>query len=575
MARKPVNPNNSWKSKVKSLKSRLASKGLSRTPFNNFDEDTDGGILGVGLLRKRPRIESHFSDTLENVKGNPVYTSATISNYTYFFIKRENPSIRGDEEKQFSFYVVEAITPISIPDCAKQLGLPTSDIKTITEDELKYGFFRHPIYINGTYEHIKIYYGELTFLVQDTAGRMDNLPFGYPAFNYNPSPTVTSSGNYPPSAPYTFFYTKDYPVDAVKIVLPTKGVVQFIDLTPTLVEHISPTWWSWDFGSDFASPTGSTGQYPYVDFSALPTGAAEGSYDVSLTTGNAYGQKTYTRSDYIESQGIIYMGEAYASDVLLGYSLRQLTDDDVDVIRVKRSSGGTPFGTANIFTASEILNGDVEAWVTSAPGISTTDGLVVRMYQQFPTGVRGDAADLFPASDAEGPKIVDAGNLVTLNGKPAMYFDGTSNLITGPFGGHTVPLTAYTVSSIDAIGPEASIISGSTESNIIWIDPTGVVYTNEYASSIISADGAQQILYSVYDPNSSILGKNDILDENVPGNNYNITKFQIGQFNGTKLLEGHFQEALIFNRNMNTGATGDGGDLSIIKNKINKYYNTY
>ena len=564
----------SYKSRVSKLKSGLISKGLYRTPYTNFDEKTTGGIFNIGLLKSRPEIESGYDPLIVNEKGNQIFIETSIPVYTYFFIRRENPSVRGDEDKQYSFYIVEAIYPISIADCAKQLGISENLVINISEEELESGFFEHPTYINDTYGKVKIYYGELTYLVQTIPGRMDDLPFGYPAFNYNPSPVVVNS-SLSPSAPYTFFYAEGYTADDTQVFVTGDGIIKFLDKSPASPPQIKPSSWIWKFDG----ATGSTAQNPSYDFSTFPAG----SYTVSLTAANENGSSEYERIGYVVSTGEIYLDTIYSDTVLLGFSLDRLSEVNNKVVRVRRwigGTGGTP-ADEDTFSAEEVLDGTLTGWI----GVGNS-GTVPRMLQQFSNGILG--ADLYAKNGPGGindfsyePLIVDNGNLILdPDGKPSIYFDGSSRLECriDPFTPSIInpPFTTYSVFSLETPGPDTTIISEITGDRLLWVEgATGSLGVNGYYTTILNSSNSRQIIYNVYSPDQSILGKTGNKDLTVPSYNEIINRFYIGHNSGTERLTGYFSEFLVFSGNMDDLGSSDPGesDLYVINNKVNIRYN--
>ena len=102
------------------------------------------------------------------------------------------------------------------------------------------------------------------------------------------------------------------------------------------------------------------------------------------------------------------------------YSLRKLSADTTNAVRVRRSSDNTEAD----FTPAQIGDGSLLAWVGA--GVSN-NGLVTTWYDQS-----GNANHATQATAASQPKIVDAGALVTENGKVALSFDGSDDtLVTG------------------------------------------------------------------------------------------------------------------------------------------------
>ena len=101
-----------------------------------------------------------------------------------------------------------------------------------------------------------------------------------------------------------------------------------------------------------------------------------------------------------------------------GYSLRKLSVNTTNVIRVRRSSDNAEAD----FTADEITDGTLLAWV----GITASDnGFVTTWYDQS-----GNGNDATQGTAASQPKIVNAGSLITSNGYTVIEYDGTDDNLT-------------------------------------------------------------------------------------------------------------------------------------------------
>lgn len=128
------------------------------------------------------------------------------------------------------------------------------------------------------------------------------------------------------------------------------------------------------------------------------------------------------------------------------FSLRELTSEwaGQNVIRVRR---GTDQATAD-FTASEISDGTLVSWVTAVG--ATNNGSVTNWYDQS-----GNNFDLYAASGATQPKIVDTGVLVTSNGEPALDFDGSDDHLKNDGNiSYNGGVSWYAVSDLDTVGSE-------------------------------------------------------------------------------------------------------------------------
>ena len=103
----------------------------------------------------------------------------------------------------------------------------------------------------------------------------------------------------------------------------------------------------------------------------------------------------------------------------LAYSLRSLRAATANsaVVNVRRSSGSPP--TAD-FTASQITNGELEAWVGAG-----NNGFVTTWYDQS-----GGTNHAGQSNTALQPRIVNAGVVETEAGKPAIVWPSTAHGLT-------------------------------------------------------------------------------------------------------------------------------------------------
>jgi len=130
------------------------------------------------------------------------------------------------------------------------------------------------------------------------------------------------------------------------------------------------------------------------------------------------------------------------SDAAAAYSLRPLSTSTTSVVRVRRSSDNTE----QDFTAKQTTDG------TLAGFCGTGDGLVTTWYDQSGNG--NDATQNVAASQ---PKIVDAGVLVTENGKAAVGFVRDSTVMF--FTTVSTPMFILTVNSASQSELDDIIIS--------------------------------------------------------------------------------------------------------------------
>jgi hypothetical protein len=109
------------------------------------------------------------------------------------------------------------------------------------------------------------------------------------------------------------------------------------------------------------------------------------------------------RASYLLDQ---YIGAAAA------YSLRKLSKDTTNVVRVRRSSDNAE----QDFTDTEITDGTLVSWVGGG------DGFVKTWYDQS-----GNANNATQGTEANQPKIVSSGSVITVNGYQVIQYDGSND----------------------------------------------------------------------------------------------------------------------------------------------------
>lgn len=281
---------NSRNNNLKVSRESLDAKGLKGVASTLIEPDTQGtGKLGIGkLLPLRSELQEYEPSVSK--KNNPIVSKNTVKKFPYLFVKYENSYIPGGDEKLYSFAVVVPLQPMTVNDCATQLGVKAINVTGLTLDQYNTGTFQHPVYINQSRQLLTFRYAEIATLPQTTPGRLDNIPLGYPDFNYNPSPITTQKGILP-QPPYPDFRTNKGNTGATAIGI--GGTVGFVDASLRTPSTVRPTGWSWDFGGTSASPTGSTAQNPTVSFNST------GTYTVTLTTSNSNGSTTVTKTNFV------------------------------------------------------------------------------------------------------------------------------------------------------------------------------------------------------------------------------------------------------------------------------------
>ena len=281
---------NSRNSNLKLSRKALDDKGLEGVASTLVQPDTQGtGKLGIGkLLPLRDELQEYIPN--RSPKNAPLISQNTVKKYPYLFVKYENSYIPGGDEKLYSFAVIVPLQDMTVNDCASQLGVRATNVVGLTKDQYQTGTFNHPVYINQDKQLLTFRYAEIATIPQKTPGRLDDVPLGYPDFNYNPSPITTQKGILP-QPPYPDFQTNKGNTGATAIAI--GGTVGFLDKSLRTPSIVRPTAWSWNFGGTGASPTGSTAQNPTVSFNVA------GTYTVTLTASNTTGSSTISKTNFV------------------------------------------------------------------------------------------------------------------------------------------------------------------------------------------------------------------------------------------------------------------------------------
>lgn len=270
----------------------LNEKGLPGVASTLIIPDTQGlGLLGVGKLAPLPLRIPEFQPIV-NDKNKPVISLRTIESYSFLFVQYENTFIPAGDEKLFSFAVIIPLQPMTANECASQLGVLAKNVTGLTSQQYSTGTFTHPVYTNQNNNPLVIRYAEVPIVPQNTPGRLDNVPLGYPNFIFQPSPVTTQQGPIP-SPPLPNFITNQGNTGATAISV--GGTVGFIDTSLKTPYIWSPTAWLWNFGGTGASAgaTGVTAQNPTVSFNVI------GSYTVTLTASNSNGSASITKNNFV------------------------------------------------------------------------------------------------------------------------------------------------------------------------------------------------------------------------------------------------------------------------------------
>ena len=239
-----------------------------------------------------------------------------------------------------------------------------------------------------------------------------------------------------------------------------------------------------------------------------------------------------------------------------GYSLRKLSVNTTNVIRVRRSSDNAE----DDFTADEITDGTLLAWVGNT---ASDNGFVTTWYDQ------AGSNDATQGTAASQPKIVDAGVLVEENGKPAILPDGVDDIL--------IKTNTIDYQSIFAVGKPATNASNNILLNIglyfAWEADKVIYRSNTFSSHSFPSDSTQGLVSVIAEGASNPRSVNAY--RNGVASTSNPISLNLGQSNAINIfgrLTGDYdspiQEIIIFDTDQSSNRTG-------IETNINDHYNIY
>lgn len=270
----------------------LNDLGLPGVASTLIEPETQGeGLLKIGKLRPLP-IKPLSYEIKTNDKNKPVIGVETANTYRYLFVQYENAYIPAGDEKLYSFAVVIPLQPMTVNECATQLGVLVNNVTGLNQTQYETSSFNHPVYTNQNNLPLSVRYIEVPVVLQTVPGRLDNVALGYPNFPSSRS-TVTEQQGYLPSPPATDFITSQGNTGGTAIGI--GGTVHLIDASAPVYVW-KPTSWNWEFSPSAgasAGPTGLTAQNPIVTFVSL------GSYTITLTASNSSGSNAITKTNFV------------------------------------------------------------------------------------------------------------------------------------------------------------------------------------------------------------------------------------------------------------------------------------
>jgi len=232
-----------------------------------------------------------------------------------------------------------------------------------------------------------------------------------------------------------------------------------------------------------------------------------------------------------------------------GFSTTGLTSGNAFPIMTIRRSSDNVENTFFQDSAHKLSMSSVDAYgVSLSTWIGSDSGYVARWYHQGTT-----AYFAFQSTAASQPRIVNAGTLDTVNGEPALWFDGSNDFLKTNTGTISQALTYFIVSKRAAASSDATtmtLISGSASAGRVQIFQFSSVY-QMFAGSFLSSGQTtknQVVTSAIFDGASSEYYQNaaSLASGNV-GSSSLSTDMEIGgQTNGVATWHGYIQEVILY-----------------------------
>jgi hypothetical protein len=196
----------------------------------------------------------------------------------------------------------------------------------------------------------------------------------------------------------------------------------------------------------------------------------------------------------------------------------------------------------------------------TAGGAAITYGYITTWYDQS-----GNNINFTQTTANSQPRIINSGNLETVNGKAAIYFDGTDDSMTSTMN------VSFSVSLFEVfkINDPVNFVVNTLAGNYNLAGQNGgtnppdggLTVLSRYKNSVLTTTTTQTQVYSTYNTNTQILSTQFISLGN------NLTSFGVSNFPSWPLT-GHFQEIVLYSSSQTSNRTG-------IESNINTYYSIY
>ena len=265
-------------------------------------------------------------------------------------------------------------------------------------------------------------------------------------------------------------------------------------------------------------------------------------------------QHIVLRNTYVAPPLLVYYPGAAAA-----YSLRNLTENNISVVRVRRDNDNSEAD----FTATEVSNGTLAAWVGAG-----NNGFVRTWYDQS-----GNSKNAEQSNTSKQPKLIESGAIASRSGLDGCLFNGSTTNLVATFN----TTSAHYFSGVYV--SEGNSVSSLARNNSF--SGLGYLYTHNYgyrgstsgsnAILLYNAPESSKILISAGSAGSGLFlaANGSVVNTNAAFTVAPSTaNMQIGSYNTAEFLDGVISELLFYNSDQSTNRTA-------IESNINDHYSIY
>jgi hypothetical protein len=247
------------------------------------------------------------------------------------------------------------------------------------------------------------------------------------------------------------------------------------------------------------------------------------------------------------------------------YSLRKLTPNATNCIRVRRSSDNTE---QDIGFVANVPNSPIDTTALLA-FVGAGNGFVTAWYDQSTNGRNGTQS-----TGGNQPQIVSSGVVTELNTKSSMLYDGTDDRLVAIFSLLSQPNTIFSVANTTNVSSTRLLYDDDSGNDRNTLSTETSVRTTAFAGAALDVNtgwgvNTQRIHSVLYNGNSSVIRRNGGAFGSGNVGTQGLSGLTIGgRFTGSFYWIGNIQELIIYNNNQTS-------NFSSIETNINTYYNVF